>query len=273
MRNYSIAFLDVDGTLLDREHRVPRLAGELLNKLHRRQVPVVLASARSPQGLAPIREQLGFQDTAICYAGALAVLPGGRILYDHGIPAADAVRLEELIRAEYPAVALSAYLYDIWLTPDPEHPAIRQEAAITACQPMANPLGLPSQRLGDVHKLLCIGPEHQITALQRQLTAQFPGITALRSKPTYLEILARGVCKEEAAAAVLDHYGLPPERAVACGDGEVDAGLLRLAGLGVAMGNSSASAREAADFISSSNDEEGVYVALHRLRFVPPDQP
>lgn len=270
MPSYSIVFLDVDGTLLDSAHRVSPATRTLLRKLHDRGVPVVLASARPPKGLEPIYDQLEFRGPALCCAGALAVLPDQHILYDHGIPAATAARFEQTVLDGWPRLALSAYLYDAWLTPNPDDPAIRREADITGCQPLASALGSEAQRLGDVHKLLCIGPERDITDLQHQLTPRFPELTVLRSNPTYLEVVANGVCKEQTAAVLLDHFGLPATRAVACGDGEVDAGMLRMAGLGVAMGNAGPKVRAAADFVTATNEADGVFVALNRLRFTPP---
>lgn len=272
MAHYSIVFLDVDGTLLDSSHRVSEATRDMLRRLNRKKVPVVLASARPPKGLEPIYQQLGFQGPAICCAGALAVMPDQHILYDQGIPAATAARFEQAVLDGWPQIALSAYLYDAWLTPDPNHPAIRNEASITGCQALAASLGKGAERLGDVHKLLCIGPEQAVTDLQRRLTPQFPELTVLRSNPTYLEVVAAGVCKERAAAAVMEYYGLSARQAVACGDGEVDAGLLRLAGLGVAMGNAAPGVQAAADFITSTNDQDGVYVALSRLHFSRPEE-
>ena len=204
MPSYSIVFLDVDGTLLDSAHRVSPATRTLLRKLHDRGVPVVLASARPPKGLEPIYDQLEFRGPAICCAGALAVLPDQHILYDHGIPASTAARFEQTVLDGWPRLALSAYLYDAWLTPNPDDPAIRREADITGCQPLASALGSEAQRLGDVHKLLCIGPERDITDLQHQLTPRFPELTVLRSNPTYLEVVANGVCKEQTAAVLLD---------------------------------------------------------------------
>lgn len=272
MPQYSIVFLDVDGTLLDSHHRVSDPTRDLLRRLDRKKIPVVLASARPPKGLEPVYQQLGFRGPAICCAGALAVMPDQRILYDQGIPAETAVRFEQAVLEGWPQIALSAYLYDAWLTPDPNHPDIRNEASITGCEALAASLGTGAERLGNVHKLLCIGPERAITDLQRSLTPRFPELTVLRSNPTYLEVVAAGVCKERTAAAVLEHYGLSARQAVACGDGEVDAGMLRLAGLGVAMGNAAPAVQAAADFVTSSHDQDGVYVALSRLHFSRPEE-
>ena len=50
----------------------------------------------------------------------------------------------------------------------------------------------------------------------------------------------------------------------------VDIDLLQCCGLGVAMGNSPREVKEAADYVTASNDEEGVYIALNNLRLKAP---
>jgi len=46
--------------------------------------------------------------------------------------------------------------------------------------------------------------------------------------------------------------------------------MLKYCGLGVAMGNAPKSVKEAADYVTASNDQEGVYIALNTLRLKAP---
>ena len=61
------------------------------------------------------------------------------------------------------------------------------------------------------------------------------------------------------------------KRAVAFGDSDVDVDMLKYCGLGVAMGNSPKSVKDAADFVTASNDQEGVYIALSNLHLKAPN--
>ena len=115
-----------------------------------------------------------------------------------------------------------------------------------------------------------MGDPKQIRGLQLEAARQFPQLMALRSKPEYLEILSPESTKRSAVQALLDHYRLRPERAVAFGDSDVDVDMLQYCGLGVAMGNAPKSVKEAADFVTASNDEEGIYIALNSLRLKAP---
>ncbi len=76
--------------------------------------------------------------------------------------------------------------------------------------------------------------------------------------PGLLEVIAKGVNKCAALARVAEGLGVSAPQVAAFGDEHNDKEMLAWAGLGVAMGNASAPAREAADFVTSSNDDDGV---------------
>ena len=58
--------------------------------------------------------------------------------------------------------------------------------------------------------------------------------------------------------SLCDHLGIQPAQAIAFGDGGNDVHMLRLAGMGVAMGNASEAVRAYAPYVTLSNEEEGV---------------
>ena len=49
---------------------------------------------------------------------------------------------------------------------------------------------------------------------------------------------------------------------MACGDGNNDFEMVKMAGVGVAMENGEESLKEVADFVTKTNDEEGVAYAI-----------
>ena len=46
MQTYSLVFLDIDGTLLDSSHQVMPRTKQILNRLEKRGVPIILCSAQ-----------------------------------------------------------------------------------------------------------------------------------------------------------------------------------------------------------------------------------
>ena len=76
---------DIDGTILDKNHQLDSHLIELMPLLKQSEIPFVLASARSPLGIAPISKELGITDFPIAsYNGAL-ISTGDKILSQHSI--------------------------------------------------------------------------------------------------------------------------------------------------------------------------------------------
>ena len=80
-----------------------------------------------------------------------------------------------------------------------------------------------------------------------------------------IEINAVGVNKGTALVALGEMLGIPREAIMACGDGDNDVHLLREVGFGVAMANAQPQVKDVADYITSSNDEEGVARAIEKF--------
>ena len=80
-----------------------------------------------------------------------------------------------------------------------------------------------------------------------------------------IEINAAGVNKGTALVALGKMLGIPRESIMACGDGDNDVHLLQEVGFGVAMANAQPQVKEAADYITASNDEDGVAHAIEKF--------
>ena len=270
MRTYSIVFLDIDGTLLNSRHQVMPCTLNRLQHLQEQGVPIILCSARPPKGVELVAEQAGLRGPIVCYNGGLVFDENGTILRDVGIDIRLAMDFRRFIAERFPDMVVSSYLYNVWLAEDPQHPLIVRESEISGCTSLQGCLEQVAFAASHVHKLLCMGDPKQIRALQNEARQQFPQLMALRSKPEYLEILSPESTKRSGIQVLLDHYGLETKQAVAFGDSDVDVDMLQYCGFGVAMGNAPKSVKEAADFVTASNDEEGIYIALNNLRLKAP---
>ena len=78
------------------------------------------------------------------------------------------------------------------------------------------------------------------------------------SIPEYIEFVKKGIKKSEAIKFIMNKCKIEQEEVIAIGDGENDIEMLRFAGLGVAMGNADNYVKENADYITTSNNDDGV---------------
>ena len=89
-------------------------------------------------------------------------------------------------------------------------------------------------------------------------------ISVYRSEPYFLELVPPGIDKARSLAVLLEKLNMKKEEMVAIGDGYNDLSMIKFAGLGVAMGNAQEPVKKAADYITLSNDEDGVAEAVEK---------
>ena len=113
-----------------------------------------------------------------------------------------------------------------------------------------------------ITKLLLLGEKQMIDQLESILAAASSSVTVVRTDPELLQIMDKGVSKGAALQIVAEHYQIPLENMMAIGDAPNDVGILKIAGIGVAMDNASEIVKEAADWIAPSNNDHGVHAAM-----------
>jgi Cof subfamily protein (haloacid dehalogenase superfamily) len=260
--------IDVDGTLLTTDYQITDATRTGVRQVTAQGVQVVLASARSPRALHVIMEDLGITGLAICYTGALVC----RISPDPHAPT-EVVTEQRMSLSSAHSVLKSAledglsagwYSGDDWYIPRWDA-ALRRESILTRVMPIVEPDLAHFTR--PPHKLLAIAGEPallpQLSLLASTLPRDCKGQISLAN---YLEITHQAVDKATALLALGQLLGIAPTEMVAIGDGENDMAMLRLVALGIAMGNASSVVQAAADWITDTNNREGVAAAIERLQ-------
>lgn len=245
---------DVDGTLLTSDHRILPSTKEALRLIAAQGHRSILASARPPVGLEPIWRQLGFHLLYISLNGAL-IGDGEKVLFEQEIPAPGVEQALQLAREL--GLSINFYAGQRWLIEE-ENPYSAQEAEIVEAQPELVDLDAISK----VHKILVMGCAEKISMYQKRLQAASPLVNASLSKPTYCEIVSREVSKGRALKQVCACLGIGLHQTVAFGDGENDLELAATAGRAIAMGNGHPALLAKADFVSTSNDQDGILAGV-----------
>ena len=254
--------MDIDGTLLNSAHKLPPANREAVQSAAKNGVTICLMSARPPRAVFPIRDALGVDGPLVCCGGGL-ILSGKSRMADSRLTRACAQAVLQETQAR--GIHLSVYRDLDWLIAA-EDEWSRAEAQITGVQPTVAPLEMLFADWGDAgaHKLLCMGEKSQIDEMLPVLEAKHLLMTLVRSKDEYLEVIPAGAGKDTAMHVLCDSLHISPDEVMALGDHDIDAPLLRAAGLGIAVGNASPIARAAADEVTASCDEDGVAHAIYR---------
>ena len=263
MSRIKLIMSDIDGTILDENHQLDSYLIELMPLLKQRDIPFVLASARSPLGIAPISKELGITDFPIaCYNGALISL-GDKILSQYSIDKSELLLLHDFLKKEFPTVSINVYSGKDWLVNTIDE-WVEIEATITGESPKVTSLAdFIRDEKTLVHKLLLIDNTDTIQKLQKNLSSiDFPQTNFYLSKDNYLEVTHNQVSKKQALLELAKYYQLSLSEIMTIGDNYNDIPMIETSGLGVAMGNAPTDVKTCAKTVTDPNDQNGVSKAI-----------
>ncbi|OTP09678.1 HAD superfamily hydrolase [Enterococcus sp. 10A9_DIV0425] len=103
---------------------------------------------------------------------------------------------------------------------------------------------------------------------QEKLNRLFPDCTFQRSNPYTVDIIPKGGSKLLGIQAFAKDAGIELSEIMAFGDHYNDIEMLKGVGIGVAMGNAQEEVKRIADFVTQTNEENGIYEALHHYGLV-----
>ncbi|WP_086348932.1 Cof-type HAD-IIB family hydrolase [Candidatus Enterococcus clewellii] len=273
MKNQEIKLIisDIDGTILDDCHSLDTELKDNIQQLKAKEIPFILASARSPKGIFPIAESLDLADNPIaCYNGALIVKGSSRYqtLIEHQLAHDEVSMIVDIIVNQFPEVSINLYSGADWYVNTLDKwTAI--EAAITKETPEAANLQLLLlKKHVPVHKLLLVEEADVIKKVHDYMqNLHLFNSSFYLSKDNYLEVTSKQVSKEKALVEVADYYNVPLAQTMSIGDNFNDIPMLKLAGLGVAMSNAPQEVKWCADVETKTNNDNGVSAAIQKYVF------
>jgi Cof subfamily protein (haloacid dehalogenase superfamily) len=267
-RQARLLALDVDGTLLTDELQIAPATRKALRQVISQGVQVVLASARGPNALYSIMADLEITELAICYTGALTcrLYPNQQlsleVLNEQRVNLSSAHLV--LSKALELGISIGWFTGEHWYIPKLDQ-ALHHESMITGVTPNVNP---DLMHFRDApHKLQAIVGESALIPRLNDLAGMLPGdCVGQFSYETYLEIIRKGVDKATALLALGQQLGIAPSEMIAIGDMDNDVAMLQMAALGIAMGNAPINVKAEADWVTDTNNRDGVAIAIERLK-------
>ncbi len=261
--DYKIIVLDLDGTLTNRDKVITPRTKEALMKAQDRGKIVVLASGRPTPGVMPLAEELNLKE----YGGYILSFNGGMIVscktgetvFSRQLPAEINSRVIDLALEH--RVDIITYEGDRIIASDAAYQYIALESRvchmevteICDLEEMKRYVTFPVPKF-----ILTDDGDYLVTIEPKVKAAVGKNYSVYRSDPYYLEVLPKGIDKANSLERFLEVAGYKREEMIACGDGYNDLSMIRFAGLGVAMENGVLPVRQAADYITLSNNEDGV---------------
>ena len=261
---YKLCAIDLDDTLLNRNHEVSEYTRKTVEQAMQRDITVVIASGRMFETTLPTARTLGISSPIICYNGAMIRHPiTGDILEEQNVPASIAIEVMDFAQSQ--GMQLNFYLHDhIYSANRNQWMELYQRRTGAPYEVIDN----FNERLRGESptKLIIVDAPATIERLLPEMKERFFGkINVMRSNAEYLEFLPKEANKGTALANLSSSLSIAREEIVAFGDSWNDIPMLKWAGHSVAVANAKPEVQAIADEITGTCDEDGVAKALARL--------
>ncbi len=265
-RKIKAVAIDLDGTWLDGQSRISQRTLQTVQKVVDNGYCVIPTTGRSYRNTAKVLE--AYQGLAyFVNANGTTVTDAraGRLLFSHPMPRQIARRVYELA-GEYTCfvelyIGMDAYvdrarmhyLYESGV------PASYCDQLLCTNQVVEDLDVLLDEEICKFH-IMCRTLEEK-ERLMHQL-GQISDISVAASFPKNIEVVYQDWSKAKGLQKAAEALGFSREELLAVGDSDNDYEMLSWAGVSVAMGNAGDRVKAAADYVSTSNDEDGLAKAL-----------
>lgn len=264
---YRAIALDLDGTLTNHNKVVTPKTRKALLQAEAEGVVIILASGRPTYGIEPVAECLELDKRGgyiLSYNGGNIVnAKTGEKLFAQFLP-------DEVIPILYRYAkeknhALLGYAGNEIITEMPDDQYVKEESRINKMN-IRKVENLFEALEPHPTKLLMTGDPADMLKAENELSEILGDrMDIFRSAPFFLELVPKGIDKAKSLLRLLAKINLTPADMIAFGDGYNDLSMLKLAGMGVAMQNAAPEVRAEADYITLSNEEDGVAAALEHF--------
>ena len=261
---YRAIATDLDGTLLRTDHSVSERTRRAINEAEDAGWHFLIATGRPPRWMAPVLEQVGDRGLVVCANGASVYDPSkGELIARNDLAPEVARSIADDLMAAFPEAILGV-----------------EQGFEFGVDRMIERTGVAKQfkdelRIGPIHSFLdepvtklvvrMPPPPKPGTALVVQAVVGERALVTHSVDESFLELSRPDVHKASTVEWVLEQFGVKAQEVVSFGDMPNDRELVEWSGWGVAMGNGHPDLHEAADEVTTSNDDDGVAMVIERL--------
>ena len=266
---FDLLVLDVDGTLHNSHREISDATKNALIEAQKRGKTIAIASGRSIAGIRQTASAISLEEYGgyvIAYNGTTVInCKTGECIYNQTLPAdliapvyEEAAKLQVAIKAYRDSakeIIVAGGVTD-YVAADADASCV----TIRETDQFVKELSFP------INKIFVSGEPDKMKEVERILQRKFGSVlNVFRSDPYYVELLPKYTDKGVAVDKLVKYMDITKERVMCVGDSNNDLPMLRYAGMGVAMGNASDRIKEQADYVTDSNDDDGIVKVIEKF--------
>ena len=265
---YKLIVTDIDDTLVNSNNEISQKNREIIEKCKEQDIKVILASGRPDFGMMKIVEDLkldSYNNYLLSYNGArIANLKTGEVVYEKFL-SPERIKFLIDVELENDCDILTYQNGNVITNRDNEY--ARVETGLVGAKLVISENMKEEIKEGAAKVIILKHPDESAKIKDKLAKELGDEYEVAMSKPFFIEVNDKGISKGASLDSLCKKLGLTNENVMALGDGLNDLSMIEFAGLGVAVENGNSILKEAADFISKSNDEDGFAYAIEKFVF------
>ena len=257
--NIRLLCLDLDGTLLNDHKEIDPRDVEAVQKAAADGVTIALITGRMPAATENIVKTLQVSCILACNAGTY-ILEKGSCIYSEYLPL-EAMQKVYGVAQEH-ELPLWIFRHEDWMVTDLDEAVEEEIRTIRHMPQIMNYQNLENEWAAakKAPNKLLIGANpskvQEIYAILQEMNVDEMDMAC--SAPNFLEIFPKGMNKGRALRMICKEKGIALKETMAFGDQELDLPMIEAAYIGIAMENGIPEIKEAARFVTKSNNDAGV---------------
>ena len=287
---YKLVAIDLDGTMLNQYGVVTENTKNVIKKTIHKGIDVIIASGRPIDSIQAIAKEIESQNYFIAGNGALVYdIQKKEIMYDKFLPKEKVLEIIKI--CEENSISYNVYTQQTILATALKYNVLyyqkenlkKEESKQTKISIIENIYEYVKNKKEDKFLKITICDDNQTVfqSIIRKLR-KIDGIEVLdvshMSRKTikqgteektieyyYTEITMKNVDKWGAIQYLMEKLNIAREEVIAIGDNVNDKKMIQEAGLGIIMAKSTPEVTQIADYVTDSNNEEGVAKALEKF--------
>ena len=262
-RDIKAAFFDVDGTLLSfKTHEVPESTKKAIEQLKENGVKVFVATGRSPKAFERVKQLIDIDFDGYVYLNGQYVIVDDKVIHNKALNKESIKKLMPYIEDKEIAVHFAELDYGYM---NFENDRVRELNELLGSTVQREYLKDTSRAFdNETYQLSVYITEDE----EDDFFNNVDGLKAVRWNHLFCDVIPEDGGKPNGIQAILDNFGFTRDQAIAFGDGGNDTDMLKHVGLGIAMGNAVDEAKNVADHVTDSVDNEGIHKALVKFKLV-----
>lgn len=258
MNKYEIVFIDIDGTLRNSEGLVSEENKNIIKTITSKGIKVVLATGRSCSYAKKVCEEVGTSEYLISSNGSEVINRiTNEVIFQKPISKDNIRNIYQYCKSKDLNLLVNTIKQDYQSKPESN-----QRKTIDDINDILS---------SEVNQIVITSMNYdRMLIIPNMFSDKYPDIkinsTSLEllkgnrhpKKDYYHDINVEHVSKATGVAELLDYLNISPENCIAIGDSFNDISMIELCGLGVAMGNATEALKEVSNYVTDTNDNDGV---------------